>query len=204
LPSRESFPYFSETPTRTPNLAGAMDTAMDVDLVQSNKICRTCRRNTIPGHLPFKNCSICRGKNRVKEARRVERRREEDKYMEVHKKMLMESVLMEGDDGPRFPTKENAISSGSKSSTISFPETMKANIQPRSLYELEGKEKKHAIKEIKASLQKRIQDNGGIVAQVTRSRVVSFLSTLFELWTYYNNSQKMPESFKPLPCYTRS
>jgi len=152
---------------------------MDVDLVQSNKICRTCRCNIIPGHLPFKNCSICRGKNRIKEARRAERRREENKVIEVHKKMLMDSISMEDEGDPGFPT--NAISSGSKSSTSSSVGPLESNVQHRFIYELEGKDKKHAIKEMKASLQKKIQENGGIkpiVGQVARNRVVSFLSTL--------------------------
>jgi hypothetical protein len=162
-----------------------MDTVMDADLVPSNRNCKTCLVNPVPSHLPFKNCSDCRGKNRVKEARRAERRREQDKYIDAHlKKKMTESMSIDDDDGG-FPT---SISTGSKSSTSLSARTLK--IQPKLLHELEGKEKKRAIREMKVSLQKTIRDNGGtqlIVGQLAKDRVVSFLSAPpLSLWTYLN------------------
>jgi hypothetical protein len=162
-----------------------MNAAMDADLVASNKTCKTCRINVIPSDLPFKNCSVCRGKNRIKEARRAERNRELAKYL--REMASTESLPMDSDVNPALPTRTHAISSGSKSSTSSFAGPAKPKKRPpKLLHELEGKEKRQAMQEMKASLQKRVQDTGGatmFVGQLAKNLVVSLLlASIFDLW----------------------
>lgn len=70
---------------------------------------------------------------------------------------------MNEDESLGFPTKENAMSSGSHSSKGSL-----ARKRPKFIHDLEGQEKTHTIKEIKASLQKKLQDNDALKLVVGR------------------------------------
>ena len=98
--------------------------------------------------------------------------------------MLSEESVSNDDNGPQLPTRENGISSGSKSSTSLSARMLTPSVQPKYLRELEGKEKKDAIGEIKASLKKKIRDNGGVKSMVGQlTNVVCFFRISFELLT---------------------
>ncbi len=128
----------------------------DIMFVDSNprtKQCKNCRKTLPSIYNSFKNCVNCRARDRIKETPQKERRRETEQFLAALrlKEMINASSAYEENSS----AKENPVERR-KSLTTG---TMTAKARIPKLHELEGKEKKAAVQEMKVYLTKRIQDN---------------------------------------------
>ena len=129
-----------------------MDAGISPDITPK-RLCQTCSKNVLEAFSSFKNCVSCREKNRVKSQLKAQRKKERNAMVEKHRVAMERSTTVDAvvdtDDEIDSDGKENPHSSSGG------PVKMKA---PISLRDLEGKERKTALKEMKRSLRKSMKE----------------------------------------------
>lgn len=136
-----------------------MNATTSFDSATRPKQCVTCRKS-LSIYMSFKNCDNCRAKNRLKEKRRVERRRDTEQFLATLRLKDMVHDTPSGDE-ENFNAKENFVEHSKSLPKSLSPGTMATKPRLPKLHELEGKEKKVVMQEMKMFLIKQIQDSGG-------------------------------------------
>jgi len=131
---------------------------MSVDSGMRTNQCKTCRKS-ISIYTRFKNCDVCRARNRIKESHRLERKRETEQFLTGLRSKDMNDAPY-GDE-ENFNAKEDLIERTEALPRSLSTGTMTTKPRLPKLYELEGKEKNAAMQEMKMCLIKKIQDSGG-------------------------------------------
>lgn len=135
------------------------------------KSCKGCRVNKLPAYITFSNCTDCRARNALKKR---EQKRRQLQILLARAEALKGTT--DGDGGGDNDSKENASNSASAvlssapianksfgviiNGSAQGTEKVAALVKPKLLRDLDGKEKKAALKQMMTTLKKRVKTSG--------------------------------------------